>query len=220
RNVVRQLPPLAGVRGSDAAGGHHCGAAQADAAQVRLQLQQVRSRRAGRTRRTHRQVRGGRGGEASGPGLPGPGAWRHRPGREPEHPYAPSATTVAEMDVPGCGSRPSPRVAAPGCCRWPLSEEGPTIERVHAFIAGQGARLAGKRHEMCMSAIRRAAPSKWRTSLRQPMVMAPDPTGSRRVAEGLERYVEAQEGVFERALGEIRNGLKRGHWIWFVFPQL
>src|SRR5690606_36391517 len=51
-------------------------------------------------------------------------------------------------------------------------------------------------------------------------LMAPDPTGSRRVAEGLERYVEAQEGVFERALGEIRNGLKRGHWIWFVFPQL
>lgn len=40
------------------------------------------------------------------------------------------------------------------------------------------------------------------------------------MAEGLERYVEAQEGVFERALGEIRNGLKRGHWIWFVFPQL
>src|SRR5690606_20633513 len=33
-------------------------------------------------------------------------------------------------------------------------------------------------------------------------------------------FVEAQEGVYERALGELRAGLKRGHWMWFVFPQL
>jgi len=39
-------------------------------------------------------------------------------------------------------------------------------------------------------------------------------------ADPLERFVEAQEGVYERALGELRAGLKRGHWMWFVFPQL
>lgn len=36
----------------------------------------------------------------------------------------------------------------------------------------------------------------------------------------LDRFVKAQEGAFDQALGEIRRGLKRGHWMWFVFPQL
>ena len=36
----------------------------------------------------------------------------------------------------------------------------------------------------------------------------------------LNRFVEAQAGVYERALAEIRGGLKRSHWMWFIFPQL
>ena len=36
----------------------------------------------------------------------------------------------------------------------------------------------------------------------------------------LERFVEAQEGVYPRALAEIRSGRKRSHWMWFVFPQV
>ncbi len=38
----------------------------------------------------------------------------------------------------------------------------------------------------------------------------------------LERFVEAQDrgAAFETALAEIRAGRKRGHWIWYVFPQL
>ncbi len=37
----------------------------------------------------------------------------------------------------------------------------------------------------------------------------------------LERFVHAQAGgVFERALGELRAGEKRSHWMWFVFPQI
>ena len=50
----------------------------------------------------------------------------------------------------------------------PFSAEGPTIERVHAFIRAQS-RLAGKHHEIYLSDIRRAAPAKWRTIVRQPM---------------------------------------------------
>lgn len=38
--------------------------------------------------------------------------------------------------------------------------------------------------------------------------------------DSLQRFVTAQEGVFEAALGELRGGSKRGHWIWFIFPQL
>ena len=36
----------------------------------------------------------------------------------------------------------------------------------------------------------------------------------------LERFVEAQEGVHERALAEVRAGRKTTHWMWFVFPQV
>lgn len=36
----------------------------------------------------------------------------------------------------------------------------------------------------------------------------------------LHRFIDAQEDVFDGALGEIRAGSKRGHWMWFVFPQL
>ena len=36
----------------------------------------------------------------------------------------------------------------------------------------------------------------------------------------LERFRSAQAGAYDRALRELRSGRKRGHWIWFVFPQL
>lgn len=36
----------------------------------------------------------------------------------------------------------------------------------------------------------------------------------------LQRFIDAQHGIYEVALGEIRTGKKRTHWMWFVFPQL
>lgn len=38
----------------------------------------------------------------------------------------------------------------------------------------------------------------------------------------LERFVTAQDrsGTYAAALGELRAGRKRTHWMWFVFPQL
>jgi uncharacterized protein (DUF1810 family) len=38
----------------------------------------------------------------------------------------------------------------------------------------------------------------------------------------LQRFVDAQDrgGAYERALAELQQGRKRGHWIWFVFPQI
>src|SRR5947207_5156541 len=35
----------------------------------------------------------------------------------------------------------------------------------------------------------------------------------------LNRFVQAQDGVYDRALSEIRSGRKRSHWMWYVFPQ-
>jgi uncharacterized protein (DUF1810 family) len=36
----------------------------------------------------------------------------------------------------------------------------------------------------------------------------------------LERFVEAQAGVYEQVCAELRAGRKRTHWMWFVFPQI
>ena len=36
----------------------------------------------------------------------------------------------------------------------------------------------------------------------------------------LQRFVDAQEHVYDTVLDELRSGRKRSHWIWFVFPQL
>jgi len=51
----------------------------------------------------------------------------------------------------------------------PFSEEGPTVEKVHAFIEESGCRRKGKHHEIYLSDIRRAAPEKWKTIIRQPI---------------------------------------------------
>ena len=39
---------------------------------------------------------------------------------------------------------------------------------------------------------------------------------------GLERFVSAQDsgGTYAAALGELRAGHKRSHWMWFVLPQV
>ncbi|MBU2809131.1 hypothetical protein HF285_12925 [Acidithiobacillus ferrooxidans F221] len=50
----------------------------------------------------------------------------------------------------------------------PFSEEGPTIERVHQYIDARG-KLTGKHHEIYLSDIRKADPTKWKTIIRQPM---------------------------------------------------
>ena len=51
----------------------------------------------------------------------------------------------------------------------PFSEEAPTIAKLHRFIGDSGYRLSGKHHEIYLSDIRKAAPQKWRTIIRQPM---------------------------------------------------
>jgi uncharacterized protein (DUF1810 family) len=36
----------------------------------------------------------------------------------------------------------------------------------------------------------------------------------------LQRFVDAQAQTYDQALAELRDGEKRTHWMWFVFPQL
>jgi uncharacterized protein (DUF1810 family) len=36
----------------------------------------------------------------------------------------------------------------------------------------------------------------------------------------LQRFVNAQDPVYEQVCAELRAGRKEGHWMWFIFPQL
>ena len=36
----------------------------------------------------------------------------------------------------------------------------------------------------------------------------------------LDRFLNAQAGVYPQVLAELRTGRKRSHWIWFIFPQM
>jgi uncharacterized protein (DUF1810 family) len=40
------------------------------------------------------------------------------------------------------------------------------------------------------------------------------------VTADLDRFVAAQDGVYDDALAELAAGRKRTHWMWFVFPQI
>jgi uncharacterized protein (DUF1810 family) len=40
------------------------------------------------------------------------------------------------------------------------------------------------------------------------------------MADPLQRFVAAQEGIYEQALAELIAGRKQSHWMWFIFPQL
>ena len=51
----------------------------------------------------------------------------------------------------------------------PFSEEGPTVEKVHTYIVENGYKRAGKHHEIYLSDLRRSAPEKLKTIIRQPM---------------------------------------------------
>ena len=36
----------------------------------------------------------------------------------------------------------------------------------------------------------------------------------------LKRFKEKQEGVYDRALAEVKAGRKTSHWMWYIFPQI
>lgn len=36
----------------------------------------------------------------------------------------------------------------------------------------------------------------------------------------LQRFLAAQEGVYDTVLDELQAGRKTSHWIWFILPQI
>ena len=54
----------------------------------------------------------------------------------------------------------------------PYSEEGPSLERLHAFITSSGLEFRGRHHEVYLGDPRRSAPEKLKTVLRHPVQKA------------------------------------------------
>lgn len=56
--------------------------------------------------------------------------------------------------------------------------------------------------------------------------MTPGDTGTENRAEenamefDLMRFVDAQAPVYDRVIAELRDGRKRSHWMWYIFPQV
>ncbi len=82
------------------------------------------------------------------------------------------ATVACKKSLPGLDRLRIERFEEGRCAQvlhaGPFTTEGPTIERLHAHIEAHSA-LRGRHHEIYLSDIRRADPSRWKTILRQPM---------------------------------------------------
>jgi hypothetical protein len=92
-----------------------------------------------------------------------------------------AAELVEQAVATATAKRPLPAVGRVRLERWregrvaqllhlgPYSAEGPTIERLHGFIADQGLARRGKHHEPYLSAPSRTAPERLRTVIRSPV---------------------------------------------------
>ena len=84
----------------------------------------------------------------------------------------PQALDYAVMPLPGLARLRVESYTEGRCAQilhvGPFTDEGPTVERLHDFIDARSGRR-GKHHEIYLSDIRRAAPAKWKTIIRQPM---------------------------------------------------
>lgn len=58
-------------------------------------------------------------------------------------------------------------------------------------------------------------PADFYEQITRPMILQ-----TMKAATSLSRFIDAQESDYERALAEIRQGRKQGHWMWYIFPQL
>ena len=36
----------------------------------------------------------------------------------------------------------------------------------------------------------------------------------------LNRFINAQENIYNQVISELKNGYKQSHWMWFIFPQI
>jgi hypothetical protein len=83
------------------------------------------------------------------------------------------ATAIAKRPLPAAGRLRLERFcegrAVQVLHHGPFSAEGPTIARLHGFIAQQGLLRRGKHHEIYLTDLLRTAPQRLKTVIRQPV---------------------------------------------------
>lgn len=84
------------------------------------------------------------------------------------------------------------------------------------FVTRVGCGIAGYHDEEMAQFFKEALELK-NVSLPKSFV---DALGKGEVIFDLERFIGAQKLDYDIALNEIRKGQKRGHWIWYIFPQI
>lgn len=50
--------------------------------------------------------------------------------------------------------------------------------------------------------------------------MRTEPQSDKTDPFNLQRFVEAQEPIYQQVTSELRAGEKMSHWMWFIFPQI
>ncbi|HYJ75341.1 MAG TPA: GyrI-like domain-containing protein [Kineosporiaceae bacterium] len=113
------------------------------------------------------------------PGREDRGSWRwtmmiRQPDDVPRELYDTALAKAAAKVGPDVAGRVRVEPFDEGLCaqllhRGPYAQEGPNIQRLHAFATADGRSLRGRHHEIYLSDPRRAAPERMRTILRQPV---------------------------------------------------
>jgi uncharacterized protein (DUF1810 family) len=87
------------------------------------------------------------------------------------------------------------------------------------YVTGRATQVANWLH----SQLPQIATQKSKNTIAVPPAPATPATPSLAIVDDphdLNRFVQAQADVYDRALVEVRSGKKRSHWMWFIFPQL
>ena len=97
---------------------------------------------------------------------------------------------------------------------WMLSRDSTRRRKLLGFAAGAESAGLSESFVIVIETRRLARETCKRNECGQIVVTnRPDPFD-------LRRFVDAQAGVYDSVLAELRAGRKRSHWMWFVFPQL
>ena len=121
----------------------------------------------------------------------------------PEVPFAPGTVSSGSLQA-------GQRLAKPGLSGF-NSNSSPHMAQI---LIGNGMILMVNREDSSRkSRSVLASPALTHPSYLTEEDALPDPFN-------LERFVDAQADVYSEVLTELREGRKRSHWIWFIFPQM
>jgi NAD(P)-dependent dehydrogenase (short-subunit alcohol dehydrogenase family)/uncharacterized protein (DUF1810 family) len=98
------------------------------------------------------------------------------------------------------------------------SDRGRDRSRAQAARFGGG---GGARRGLSKGGLSAASGKRWKSAARE-RPLCPVRSEEARMTDtfSLERFVDAQAGVYPQVCRELQAGRKESHWMWFIFPQI